>query len=68
MAFGERPCFPAQISADEVCAAGLPLQLKPSHLPKYRGINAAVNTSRARFYFWYYGFPMPLAEEGLRSF
>jgi hypothetical protein len=22
---------------------------------------------RARFYFWYYAFPMPLAEEGLRS-
>jgi hypothetical protein len=20
-----------------------------------------------RFYFWYYGFPKPLAEEGLRS-
>jgi len=23
--------------------------------------------SRSRFYFWYFGFPMPLAEEGLRS-
>jgi len=22
---------------------------------------------RARFYFWYYAFPKPLAEEGLRS-
>jgi len=22
---------------------------------------------RTRFYFWYYAFPKPLAEEGLRS-
>ncbi|KLD76929.1 TonB-dependent receptor [Xanthomonas hyacinthi] len=26
----------------------------------------AMNANRS-FYFWYYGFPMPLAEEGLRS-
>jgi hypothetical protein len=25
-----------------------------------------MNANR-RFYFWYYGFPMPLAEEGVRS-
>ena len=30
------------------------------------GMNAAM-THRARFYFWYYAFPKPLAEEGLRS-
>ena len=24
-------------------------------------------TDRARFYFWYYAFPKPLAEEGSRS-
>ena len=30
-------------------------------------INGAVNTQRARFYFWYY-FPKPLAEEGVRAF
>jgi len=31
------------------------------------GINTSMIASRARFYFWYYAFPMPLAEEGLRS-
>jgi len=30
-------------------------------------INDAVNTQRAAFYFWYY-FPKPLAEEGVRAF
>jgi len=28
---------------------------------QYRAMNAT------RYYFWYFGFPTPLAEEGLRS-
>lgn len=28
---------------------------------------APMNAPRSRFYFWYYGFPMPLAEDGSRS-
>ena len=31
------------------------------------GINSGMNASHHRYYFWYYGFPMPLAEEGTRS-
>jgi len=27
-----------------------------------------MNTTRARFYFWYHGDPMPMAEKGQRSF
>ncbi|EWS79420.1 hypothetical protein AF72_00040 [Xylella taiwanensis] len=32
-----------------------------------RAINEAMNFNRDSFYFWYYAFPMPLAEEGLRA-
>jgi hypothetical protein len=31
------------------------------------GINARMNAYDRRYYFWYYGFPMPQAEEGTRS-
>jgi hypothetical protein len=41
--------------------------MKRLAVPETRDINAAMNANPSRFYFWYYGFPMPLAEEGLRS-
>ena len=43
------------------------LPLKRLRAPEPAVINGAVNTQRARFYFWYY-FPKPLAEEGVRAF
>ena len=30
-------------------------------------INNRMSAVDARYYFWYYGFPKPLAEEGLQS-
>lgn len=43
-----------------------PLRLKLLHWPGYVLTMPAMNAARASFYFWYY-FPKPLAEEGLRS-
>jgi hypothetical protein len=45
----------------------LTLPLKRLRRPGAAVINDAVNTQRARFYFWYY-FPKPQAEEGVRAF
>ncbi len=30
-------------------------------------IYSAMNVSKTRYFFWYYEFPKPLAEEGIRS-
>ena len=45
---------------------GSALPLKRLRGPEPAAINGAVNTHRARFYFWYY-FPRPQAEEGVRA-
>jgi len=42
------------------------LPLKRLRGPEAAVINGSVNTPRASFYFWYY-FPKPMAEEGLRA-
>jgi len=42
------------------------LRLKLLRWPGYVLTMLAMNATRASFYFWYY-FPKPLAEEGLRS-
>jgi len=42
------------------------LLLKRLRGPETAVINGAVNTTRAAFYFWYY-FPKPQAEEGVRA-
>ena len=43
------------------------LPLKRLRRLEAAAINGAVNTQRAAFYFWYY-FPKPQAEEGVRAF
>jgi hypothetical protein len=45
------------------------LRMKHSPSPESRVITARrMNLTRARFYFWYHGYPMPQAEEGQHSF
>ncbi|KAB7771077.1 hypothetical protein CKY51_03685 [Xanthomonas maliensis] len=44
-----------------------PLPMKQWQRRKTRVINASMNAHTRQFYFWYYGFPMLLAEEGVRS-
>ena len=44
------------------------LHLKQSRRCEVRGINAAMNPSRALFAIWYYRASMPSAGEGQRSF
>lgn len=54
---GQRPSEPR---------AQATLLLKRLRGRKTAAINGAVNTSRASLYFWYY-FPKPQAEEGVRA-
>ena len=48
-------------------AGAATLPLKRLRRLEAAAINGTVNTQRAAFYFWYY-FPKPQAEEGVRAF
>ncbi len=65
---GRRPALEGRFFyAQTLARTPATLPLKRLRAPEPAVINGAVNTQRARFYFWYY-FPKPLAEEGVRAF
>ena len=65
---GQRPALEGRLFyAQTLARTPATLPLKRLRAPEPAVINGAVNTQRARFYFWYY-FPKPLAEEGVRAF